>query len=295
MHEVWPLQKTADSATSTISFPAQTEVTSRSGLDPMTALSDKVSDAGVLILNADDWGRDYETTQRTLDCIVIGAVSSVSAMVFMDDSERAAAIARERGIDAGLHLNFTTAFTGRCPERLAMHQQRLARYLRRFRLSQLLFHPGLGSSFEYVMKAQMEEFCRLYGAEPGRLDGHHHMHLCANVLLSGLLPPGTIARRNFSFHRGEKNWCNRAYRSWVDSILARRHRLVDFFFSLVPFIPPDRLTRISSLAREFSVEVETHPVNPDEYRFLSGGEIFRCVEDVPIARGFLVPAQSARR
>ena len=48
---------------------------------------------------ADDWGRDRETTERTLECFNQGAVSSVSAMVFMEDSERAAAIALERGIE----------------------------------------------------------------------------------------------------------------------------------------------------------------------------------------------------
>ncbi len=37
---------------------------------------------GVLIVNADDWGRDYENTERTLECIHRGSVSSVSAMVF---------------------------------------------------------------------------------------------------------------------------------------------------------------------------------------------------------------------
>ena len=83
--------------------------------------------AGVLIMNADDWGRDQETTVRTLDCIFRGSVSSVSAMVFMEDSERAAAIARERKIDAGMHLNFTTPFSGKaCPSRLVDRQREVA-------------------------------------------------------------------------------------------------------------------------------------------------------------------------
>ena len=47
-----------------------------------------------LIINADDWGRDNETTDRSLDCVLRGSVSSVSAMMFMEDSERAAGIAR---------------------------------------------------------------------------------------------------------------------------------------------------------------------------------------------------------
>src|ERR1035438_7665463 len=57
--------------------------------------------AGLLIVNADDWGRDHETTERTFECILRGAVSSVSAMVFMGDSERAAGIPQEKGSHRG--------------------------------------------------------------------------------------------------------------------------------------------------------------------------------------------------
>src|SRR6185369_10838794 len=67
---------------------------------------------GLLILNADDWGRDSKTTNMILDCVVRGSVSSTSAMVFMEDSERAAALARQHRVDCGLHLNFTTPFDG---------------------------------------------------------------------------------------------------------------------------------------------------------------------------------------
>jgi chitin disaccharide deacetylase len=251
--------------------------------------SDEGAASGFLILNADDWGRDTENTDRTLDCFSRGAMSSVSAMVFMEDSQRAAEIAREKGIDAGLHLNFTMAFSApQIPARLSEHQQRLARHLQRHRLSPVLFHPGLIRSFEYVVAAQREEFCRLYGGEPKRLDGHHHMHLCANVLLQRLLPAGTIVRRNFSFQPGEKGFYNRAYRKIVDGILARRHRLTDMFFSLPPLGPPVRLERMFSLAGEFAVEVETHPVNPEEHRFLTEGEILRFTEGRPISRCYAV-------
>src|SRR5690349_18198129 len=111
--------------------------------------------AGLLIINADDWGRDQETTDRTLDCLVRQTVSSVSAMVFMKDSARAASIARERKIDAGLHLNFTTEFSeANVPRRLLENQQRIAAYLLRRRWNQIVFHPGLRRSFEYVVARQ---------------------------------------------------------------------------------------------------------------------------------------------
>src|SRR6267143_2336347 len=245
---------------------------------------------GALIINADDWGRDRDTTDRILECSLRGTVSSTSAMVFMEDSERAAAVGRERGIDGGLHLNLTTPFSGRgIPTRLIEHQQRLSEYLRRHRLAQVVFHPGLTGSFEYVVAAQLEEFRQLYGVWPERIDGHHHMHLCANVVLQNLLPSGTVVRRNFTFQPGEKGLCNRMYRRLVDGLLHRRHRLPDFLFVLLPLDPPDRLQRVFSLARQSVVEVETHPVNPEEYRFLTGGEIFQRAGDIPIATCFAMP------
>lgn len=239
---------------------------------------------GSLIVNADDWGRDRTTTDRTLDCVRSGAVSAVSAMMFMEDSERAALLTREHGIDTGLHLNLTTPFSGRgCSSMLKKCQEKIARYLLRHRLAQVMFHPGLTSEFEYVVKVQLEEFGRLYGIAPLRLDGHHHMHLCANVMLRHLLPKDSIVRRNFSFEAGEKSVWNRGYRTCIDRVLKRRHRLVDYFFSLLPLQPESRLKRIAMLARHWVVEVEAHPVNQSEYQFLTEGGILRFAESVRVA------------
>ncbi len=208
-------------------------------------------------------------------------------MVFMADSERAAGLALEHNISAGLHLNFTTQFNSHlATARLAEHQQRVASYLRRHRFAQALFNPLLTDSFEYVLKAQNDEFARLYGEQPSRVDGHHHMHLCSNVLIAGLLAPGTIVRRHFSFQPGEKSLLNRLYRKSVDYILAKRHLLADLFFSLPPLDPLSRLQTIFSLGREHNVEVEAHPANPQEHRFLTEGGVFRCVSGVPIAHGY---------
>ena len=252
------------------------------------------SRVGALIVNADDWGRDHENTERTLECVRRGTVSSVSAMVFMEDSVRAATIAGDRRIDTGLHLNFTTPFSAPgVPARLSEHQGRVARYLGRHRLAQVVFHPGLAGSFKYVAAAQIGEFIRLYGSEPGRIDGHHHMHLCANVLLAKLLPKGTIVRRNFSFRPGDKSYGNRLYRRMVDATLAKRHSLADYFFSLPPLEPEERLDRILSLSDNFVVEVETHPVNELEYQFLTGDGVTRWTKGSPIASRFALVRPSS--
>jgi predicted glycoside hydrolase/deacetylase ChbG (UPF0249 family) len=242
---------------------------------------------GRVILNADDWGRSRGTTDRILDCRERGFISSVSAMVFMKDSERAAVLARERALDAGLHLNFTTPFSGQSfPAMLQEHQQRIARRLRRHRFAPVVFYPELIRSFEYVISAQFDEFARLYGGAPQRLDGHHHMHLCSNVVLGRLLPAGTVVRRNTSFEAGEKSLANRLYRRIVDRLLSRRHVLTDFFFSLTPLAPTQRLDRIVVLSRHSVVEVETHPVNEEEYRFLTGG-ILHQINRPEIASTFM--------
>lgn len=270
----------------------QSEVKS-SGVDVSAGRLNEEPETGVLIINADDWGRDREATDRTLACVVRRAVSSVSAMMFMEDSERGAQLALGAGVDAGLHLNLTTPFSATgVPASLLRHHEKVVGYLTRHRLAQVLFHPGLQRSFQYVVSAQLDEFRRLYQKDPDRVDGHHHMHLCANVLLPGLLPKGTIARRNFSFRPGQKSLFNRLYRSGMDSILARRHRLTDFFFSLPPLEPPSRLEQIFSLARRYVVEVETHPINSDEYRFLADGGLFARTGDVPVAQRFAVPTPS---
>jgi len=244
----------------------------------------------MLIINADDWGYDAHTTRQVLSCVERGSISSVSAMVFMEDSEHAAALARDRGIDAGLHLNLDTPFS-KVPitSNLAVHQARLARFLHN-PFSRPFFHPALVRSFEYVVSAQLDEFNRLYGAPPRRIDGHHHMHLAANVLFSGLLPLGTVLRPHFSREPGEKRIRNSIFRCYTKLILPRSRRPVDGLFALPP-LEPKRLLQIFSRSREITVELETHPANPVEFEFLTGGSLFRLLGDIPLAPHHLpIPA-----
>jgi predicted glycoside hydrolase/deacetylase ChbG (UPF0249 family) len=239
-----------------------------------------------VIVNADDWGASAATTDRILDCILHGAVSSTSAMVFMEDSERGSKLAREHGVDAGLHLNLTQAFTGKdVAPRLRQEQEKLARFLRGGRRGMIVPNPRLARSFEYVVKAQLEEFERLYGAKPRRIDGHHHAHLCANVLSRELLPEGTVVRRNFTFEPGEKSWLNRTFRARQDRGLVRRHGIADFFFNLAP-LKEARLKRVLELAHGADVEIECHPEREDEYRFLMGDGLSRLGYDVQVAPSY---------
>jgi hypothetical protein len=232
----------------------------------------------MLIINADDFGRTTLATDRILACYDRGSLTSTSAMVFMADSQRAGKVSQGSGLDIGLHLNFTEAFTaGACAPALREDHNRIVRFLTRNRYAFLCYHPGLRRAFRQVVGAQLEEFQRIYQTSPSHINGHHHMHLCANMLLSANISRGQKVRRNFSFRRGEKGAVNRVYRGLVDWWLLRRFRVPDFLFPLHACLRPGGLERIVELARGADVELETHPENQVEFDLLMGEKFLAAI------------------
>lgn len=220
---------------------------------------------GMLIINADDWGGWQSATDAALACFEARRITSATAMVYMEDSERAATIAGDTTLDIGLHVNFNQPFTGRnSPPAMAAAHDRVCGFLRCNKYAQLVYHPGLRGAFRTVFQAQLEEFVRLYGHEPSHFDGHQHMHLCANSLLGGVIPNGSRVRRSFSFWPGEKSFLNRAYRRWVDGRLQRRFVATDYFFALSQCLDGPRLAQVMELAETTTVELMTHPEKTDE-------------------------------
>jgi predicted glycoside hydrolase/deacetylase ChbG (UPF0249 family) len=237
----------------------------------------------MLIINADDWGRSVAETDAALRCYRQGRITTVSAMVFMEDSKRAAELAKENELDVGLHLNFAERFTGSgSSEALANHQSSLVRFLMGNKYSQLLYNPFLRKAFSYSYEAQVEEFVRLFAKLPSHIDGHHHMHLCANLLLSKNIPSGMKMRRNFSFWPGEKGCLNRAYRALVDRCLARRYQLADYFFDLTQCIQEKKLDRVAALAKSSNVELMTHPIIQIESEYLLGDQFLGALQRLTV-------------
>ena len=97
----------------------------------------------MLIINADDWGRSVAETNAALKCFRERRITSVSAMVFMQDSNRAARLTKDYELDdVGLHLNFSEEFTDKsCSETLNETQGRIIRFLKRGKYAQLLYNP----------------------------------------------------------------------------------------------------------------------------------------------------------
>lgn len=225
----------------------------------------------MLIINADDWGYDREVTDRIASCYEKGRITSTSAMVLMEDSERAAAIALGSGLEVGLHLNFTERFTGlKLSSLLEDTQQRIASYLLKSKYSLVLYNHFLKKEFDYVYRMQYDEFVKLYGKVPSHVNGHHHMHLCTNMLIDGLIPANHKVRKSFSFLSSEKSAFNRFYRCLVDMWLKRRYVCTDYFFSIAPIEEPGRLRRIIKLSQSCNVELMVHPQKSNEYEYLMG-------------------------
>lgn len=245
----------------------------------------------MLIVNADDFGRRVDDTDRALACHRRGCLTSTSAMAFMADSDRAAALAAQCGLPIGLHLNLSEHFSamGVVASLRAAHD-RICSFLKAGRYAPVLYHPLLRRDFTHVVEAQFEEFRRLYEREPAHVDGHQHMHLCTNVLLQCLLPRGIRVRRNFSFGPDEKSRINRRYRAHVDQALAGRHPLTTHFFSLSQQMARSRLDAVFDLSRHSDVELMIHPAWQHEFDVVMSDsflDAFRATRDFapPMAAG----------
>jgi chitin disaccharide deacetylase len=233
----------------------------------------------MLIINADDYGRNRSATDKTLHCFEKGGITSATGMMYMRDSERSAEMAQERQLDIGLHLNFTEPFSGAStkPGRLIEYQRLIAAFLKKNQYMFLLYNPLLQKHFDYVFSAQYEEYVRLFRKIPSHVDGHHHMHLCTNMILGGLIPRGVGVRRSFSFSAGEKGFFNRLYRRIVDSWLGHKYLVTDFFFGISGIGKSDRLQRAMNLSTDSNVELMVHPETNEDFEFLTSKEYLRMI------------------
>jgi predicted glycoside hydrolase/deacetylase ChbG (UPF0249 family) len=223
----------------------------------------------MLIINADDFGRDTVTTNNIVMCFRKNLITSTSAMVFMQDSERAACVALEHNLEVGLHLNLDEQFTGTAaPGLLRGDLTKVGTFLTSSKFSQVIYNPMLQSQFEYLFKAEYEEFLRLYRRPPAHINGHHHRHLCSNVLLGKIIPDGSRVRRSFTFERGERNIANRLYRRFVDSVVKRRFITTDMFFAAIPSEQLNILKKHIGLAKIHNVELMVHLSSQTDVEYL---------------------------
>lgn len=240
---------------------------------------------GLLILNADDWGYDEPTTEAIVACHETGGLTSTTAMTFMRGTEVAARAAeRVPELGIGLHLNLVEAYTDpETPADVRERQRSLIEHARLLRLRRWVYDPFVKDTINAVIADQFRQFVSLYGRMPTHVDGHHHCHLAANVLLSPAVPRGTKIRNALSDAHFSNPLTN-GLRGLRTALIEHRFRTTDYFFSIEtswPGLqgppPPDKL----ELARNESVEVMLHPIFPRELDPLRSDEWLEAVRDLP--------------
>jgi chitin disaccharide deacetylase len=239
----------------------------------------------MLIITADDYGKNVQATDRIFRCYQSGTVTSASAMVFMEDSERAAKLAEGSSLEIGLHLNLTEEFTsGSVRPEIRNTHAKVSRYLRGFRYAEAVFHPFLTGAFRKLVSVQWAEFLRLYGRAPSFVNGHHHSHLCMNVLAAGLVPNASRVRTPFTFKAGEKGRISILYRSFVARRLKRRFITPDSLYSIEPLQDTSRISRIAEEARDRDVELEVHPEIVEQEKILLSQQFRNLLGSAPLGK-----------
>jgi predicted glycoside hydrolase/deacetylase ChbG (UPF0249 family) len=239
-----------------------------------------------LMINADDWGAEVATTDAIARCFEARGLNAASAMVHMADSARAATLARELGLPVGLHLNLSQAFDGPdVPEETRRRQARVAGRFPNMRFRRWLYDPTSRAMVGHAIADQLREFERLYGAPPDRLDGHLHVHLCPDVLLSRALPRTLWLRpaRTAAVRRSVP--VLRALRRGRESWLKHHFPTSDYFFSIQEIHPDVGGTGLGAaldLTGHANVEVMTHPAWPRDRELLLSDDWLQTLKDLPL-------------
>jgi chitin disaccharide deacetylase len=234
--------------------------------------------SGLLIINADDWGHNPAATDNILACIEFGAVTSTSAMVYMEDSERAAELASRHDLSVGLHLNLTGRYTSsNVADDTRRRHDKLVSFFTTKRLAMWAYDPRIVGEVRACIADQLSEFSQLYGRDPSHINGHHHVHTSLSVLLSGALPSSIPLRRTFTFLPGEKPLANRLYRAMLNAAMSRRFLGTRYFVHLDSFVREAR-----SGGHRFEggpVEVLSHPEAEREQRYLMSADWLQLISD----------------
>ena len=214
----------------------------------------------MLIINADDFGKNKKTTNRICECFSRGRVTSATAMMFMSDSENAARIALRHNLGIGLHLNFSSSFTMMDLETdLIVKHERIVRYFTWHKYIRLFYNPFITGDVKQCFKSQYNEFLRLYGKEPTHIDGHHYLHLCANVVFGNVIPDGIKIRRSITYpdktKNLKKNIMKRFVWSFFDKEILKKHLSTNYFFELDSNFQLDELRIVIERAKESNVEL----------------------------------------
>ena len=131
------------------------------------------------IVNADDFGRDEETTRAIMECFQRGYVNQTTLMVNMPYAEKAVELARQAGIAnrVGLHLNLTqgTPLTDTIKKISAFCNRTGDFLVNRVGCNGKRLPKNMLNAIAEEVRAQVARYIS-YGLPLMHCDGHHHAH-----------------------------------------------------------------------------------------------------------------------
>jgi chitin disaccharide deacetylase len=238
-----------------------------------------------LIVNADDFGWNRHATDRTIEAFAAGRITSTTAMVHMEDSDRAATLGQEAGLPTGLHLNLTDPYTApSLPEDVRERHLRLCRHFSRdgFRLLTWAYDPRIRHGMAAVIGDQLQGFRDLYGTSPTHVDGHKHIHSCPNVALSA--PLAGMRMRNGLRAAPSARTAMGAMRAARRALTYRGKLTTRYFFDIAELfreMTEEEIAARVGLAGETSVEIMAHPGFAHEREALNSPLWAELLESAP--------------
>jgi len=227
-----------------------------------------------LIVNADDFGWNENATDRTIEAFAAGRITSTTAMVYMEDSDRAAPLARAVKLPVGLHVNLTDPYTAdSVPEEVReRHLGVCAEFARgRFRVRSWTYDPRIRARVAAVIEDQLQRFLDLYGDPPTHVDGHNHVHSCPDVALSPAL--AGVAKMRDGLRTSPSTRTAMGTMRTVRRHLTYRHKLTTrYFFDIAELfreMTEEEIAARVDLARETSLEIMVHPGFAHEWEALT--------------------------
>lgn len=231
--------------------------------------------AGLLVVNGDDLGLSPTDTDGIIASFEAGAISSATAMMWMSDSRRAAALTRDSALPVGLHLNLTEAYTALdVPADVAETQRRVAGRIAAAGTLAYLYRPDWADDFRRCIADQLWQFVELYGRPPTHVDGHRHMHLLPNAMFAGPLGSVLRCRRPVNRTQAESAAIKHATRRLLFELVRLRFVTTRWCVSiraLHPALGGDGVRQGLARAHGASLEVIVHPGWEDESAVLRDG------------------------
>lgn len=231
----------------------------------------------LLIVNGDDFGCTQRATDAILACHRERALTSTTAMTYMEDSDRAARLALVHNLPVGLHINLTTPFTDPAvPPAVRERQARMIAILGHSRTHKWIYDVRTQRELDRSLWDQLRRFEQLYGRPPTHFDSHHHLHSCPNIFLSRAIPRGALVRNTLIWSPRRSRLIRQA-RRMRQRLLERRLRSPAAIICL-DILLRQRGPRSAAVAEAVlavlahgPAEVMAHPEDPAEFALLTSG------------------------